>query len=181
LLDQRIIEECKKGNLQDFRKVVEYSTPLAFSVALRMLCDEDSAMDAVQETMITVWKKIGTIDSPQSYKTWMYRIVMNKCYDELRKRKRSPELSGDETMWKSLGERISENPGKQADNRELASIITVLTAKLSPRQKAVFVMADLEDMTGEEISQITGMNRMNVKSTLHYARKRIGELINKYM
>jgi len=181
LIEKEIIEQCRKGNLQDFKKVVEYSSPMAFSMALRMLGDEDDATDVVQESMITIWKKIKDISSPESFKTWMYRIVLNKCYDELRKRKRNQEVVADETTWKFLNERVSENPGREADNKEIAGVIMTLTEDLSPKQRAVFILADIEEMTGDEVSSITGMSKMNVKANLYYARKRIGELIVKYM
>jgi RNA polymerase sigma-70 factor, ECF subfamily len=181
LIDKATIEQCRKGDLQDFRKIVEYSSPLAFSVALRMLGDEADATDVVQETMITIWKKIKKINSPESFRTWMYRIVVNKCYDELRKRKRNREMVADETAWKLLSEKISENPGRQTDNEEIAMIIAALTGRLSPKQKAVFILADIEDMPGDEISRITGMTRVNIKANLYYARKRIGEMIVNYL
>jgi len=167
--------------MQDFKKVVDFSSPLVFTVALRMIGDEDEATDIVQETMITIWKKIGRLDSPESFKTWMYRIVLNKCYDILRKKKRSQEIVADEDMWRQLNERISENPGREADNAEIARIITALTSKLSPKQKAVFVMSDLEELPGDEISRITGMTSMNIKANLYYARKKIAELIKNYL
>jgi RNA polymerase sigma-70 factor (ECF subfamily) len=181
LIEKQIIEQCRKGNLQDFRKVVEYSSPMAFSMALRMLGNEDDAMDVVQEAMITIWKKIEKIKTAESFRTWMYRIVLNKCYDELRKRKRNPEMVADDAVWNLLAERISENPGKQADNKEIAQIIMSLTGDLSPKQRAVFILTDIEEMEGEEVSRITGMTRINIKANLYYARKKIGEKILKYM
>jgi RNA polymerase sigma-70 factor (ECF subfamily) len=181
LIEKEIIEQCRKGNLQDFRKIVEYSSPMAFSMALRMLGDEDDAMDVVQESMITIWKKIKNINSSESFRSWMYRIVLNRCYDELRKRKRNQEIVADEAAWKFLSESVAENPGKQADNREIAQVIMTLTGNLSPKQRAVFILTDIEEMTGDEVSSITGMSKMNIKANLHYARKRIGELIVKYM
>ncbi len=154
---------------------------MVFSIALRMLGDEADAMDVVQESMITIWKKIKDVRSPENFKTWMYRIVLNKCYDELRKRKKNPEVVADETAWKFLTDRVSENPGREADNKEIACVIMTLTEDLSPKQRAVFILADIEEMTGDEVSGITGMSKMNIKANLYYARKRIGELIVKYM
>jgi RNA polymerase sigma-70 factor (ECF subfamily) len=154
---------------------------MAFSIALRMLGDEDDATDVVQESMITIWKKIRDISSPESFKTWIYRIVLNKCYDELRKRKRNPEVKADEAAWKFLTDRVSENPGREADNKEIAGVVMTLTEDLSPKQRAVFILSDIEEMTGDEVSRITGMSKMNIKANLYYARKRIGELIVKYM
>jgi RNA polymerase sigma-70 factor (ECF subfamily) len=181
LIESEIIEQCRKGNLQDFRKIVEYSSPKAFSMALRMLGDEDDAMDVVQEAMITIWEKIKKIKTVESYKTWMYKIVLNKCYDELRKRKKKREIVADETTWKLLAEKVSENPGKHADNREIAQIIITLTDDLSPKQKAVFILTDIEGMESEEVSRITGLTRINMKANLYYARKKIGERILKFM
>ena len=67
------------------------------------------------------------------------------------------------------------------ENKEIAQMINILTEKLSPKQKAVFVLSELEDLSNEEISDITGMSKANIKANLHYARKRIGEMIEKHM
>lgn len=181
MIDKVIIEECRKGDLHYFRKLVEISSPFAFSVAFRMLGDESITEDIVQESMITIWKTINKIRSADNFKTWLYRIVVNKCYDQLRKRKNNPEFIADEKLWELISNKISENPSTEMENRETAQIINLLTEKLSPKQKAVFVLSELEDMSNEEISFITGMSRTNVKANLHYARKRINEMINKHI
>ena len=67
------------------------------------------------------------------------------------------------------------------ENQEIAGIITLLTEKLSSKQKAVFVLSDLEGMTHDEISEITGMSKSSVKANLFHARKSISEKIEKYM
>ena len=181
MIDKVIIEECRKGDLHNFRKLVEISSPFAFSIAFRMLGDEALTADVVQESMITIWKTIKKIKSADSYKTWVYRIVVNKCYDQLRKRKKNPEFSADEKLWGLISNKISENPFIEMENREIAQIIGLLTEKLSFKQKAVFILSDLEDISNEEVSAITGMSRTNVKANLYYARKRISELIKKYL
>jgi RNA polymerase sigma-70 factor (ECF subfamily) len=181
LTDKEIIEECRKGNLQSFRKLVETSSGSAFNVAFRILGDEEEARDIVQETMITIWKTIKNIRSSAGFKTWLYRIVVNKCYDKLRKAKRNREFIADENVWDLISNKISEEPSTELENRETARIIHLLTERLSPKQKAVFVLSDIEEMSNEEISDITGMSKTNVKANLHYARKRIGEMIEKYI
>jgi RNA polymerase sigma-70 factor, ECF subfamily len=181
LIDYEIIEQCRKGNLQDFRKLVEEAIPFAFSVAYRMIGNEEQATDIAQETMITIWKTIGKIKSAESFKTWMYRIVVNKCYDEMRRMKSRPEFIADEATWGKISEKISENPGTEMENNEMAQMIATLTDKLSPKQKVVFVLADIEEMSNEEICSVTGMSRLNVKANLHYARKNIGEMIRKHL
>ena len=167
--------------MHSFRQLVEISAGYAFKVAFRIVGDEDDATDIVQETMITLWRTIKNIKSAGSFKTWLYRIVVNKCYDKLRKRKANPEFTADERTWALISDKISEEPFTELENRETSRIIHLLTEKLSPKQKAVFVLSDLEDLSAEEISNITGLSRTNVKANLHYARKRIGEMIEKHI
>lgn len=181
LIEDEVIEKCRNGSLHDFRRLVELISPFAFSVAFRILADEEQAKDIVQETMITLWKTIKKINSPGSFMTWLYRIVVNKCYDQLRRRKRNPEFTADEKTWVLISNKITENPSSGIEERETAQIINLLTDRLSPKQKAVFVLTDLEEMSNEEVSLITGMSRINVKANLHYARKRIGEMIVKHI
>lgn len=96
MIDISLIEECKGGNFNNFSKLVGLASPFAFSVAFRMLGDEDQAKDVVQDTMVTIWHKLNKIKSAEVFKTWMYRIVVNKCYDQLRKKKRNPEFVADD-------------------------------------------------------------------------------------
>lgn len=176
-----LIEECRKGDFRNFRKVVALASPIAFSVAFRMVGDEDIAKDIVQETMVTIWEKIGNIKSPEAFKTWLYRITYNKCCDYLRKKKVNGEVRPDEKGWKLISETVFSEHFSELENKEIAMIIKVMTEKLSPKQKAVFVLCDLEELSHEEISEITGMSRRNIKANLHFARKRIGELIERYV
>jgi RNA polymerase sigma-70 factor (ECF subfamily) len=181
LIDIRLIEECRGGNLNNFRRLVELTTPFAFSVAFRILGDEDQAKDVVQETLITIWQKLNKIKSAEVYKTWIYRITVNKCYDQLRKRKRNPEIIADDTVWVLLSNKVSQEPSAELENSETSRIIGILTNRLSPKQKAVFVLSELEEMSSDEISEITGMSKSGIKSNLHYARKSISEMIEKYL
>jgi RNA polymerase sigma-70 factor, ECF subfamily len=181
LIDIKLIEECRGGNFNNFRKLIELTSPFVYSVAFRMLGDEDLAKDVVQETLIIIWQKLNKIKSAEVYKTWTYRIVVNKCYDQLRKWKRNPEHTVNEQTWSIISNMISEKPSSEMENKETAMIISLLTNKLSPKQKAVFVLSDLEDMTSDEISEITGMSKSAIKASLHYARKSISEMVEKHL
>jgi RNA polymerase sigma-70 factor, ECF subfamily len=181
LIDIKLIEECRSGNFNNFRRLVELTSPFAYSVAFRMLGDEDKARDIVQETMVTIWQKLRKIKTAEVYKTWTYRIVVNKCYDEMRKLKRSPEFIADDHTWSLIANKVCEGPSAILENEETSQIINLLTEKLSSKQKAVFVLSGLEGMSNDEISQITGMSKSVVKANLYHARKCISEKIEKYM
>ncbi len=167
--------------MNNFRVLVRESSHLLFPVALRMLGDREAANDAIQETMISAWEKIAALKSVESYKSWIYRILINKCYDQLRARKKREEINADEVAWKKISDRLSADGSPVLEENETVLVIKKLTGKLSPRQKTVFILTDLEEMDADEISAITGMSKVNVKANLHYARKNIGEMIKKYL
>lgn len=177
MIEKELIEKCKKGDLGSFTKVVDQVSPFVFSVAFRLTGDEETARDIVQETMVTVWQKINRINTPESFKTWLYRITTNKCYDLLRKRKRSPELRIGENEWRLLSQLISEEEDSMIENEEAAIIIKILTDRLSSMQKSVFVLSELEGMSADEISKVTGILKTRVKANLYYARKKIGMML----
>ena len=179
MIDIQLIEECRGGNFNNFRKLIELTSPFAYSVAFRILGNEDQAKDVVQETMVTIWQKLKKIKSAEVYKTWIYRIVINKCYDQIRKRKRNPEFIADEQTWALISNRISVGPSAALENSETSKIIGLLTERLSYKQKTVFVLSDLEGMSNDEISEITGISKSAVKANLYHARKSISEKVEK--
>jgi RNA polymerase sigma-70 factor (ECF subfamily) len=124
---------------------------------------------------------LNKIRSAEVYKTWIYRIVINKCYDELRHKKRNREYVADEKTWQTLSEKISQMPSSQMENDETSRIIGMLTDKLSPKQKAIFILSEIEEMTSDEISDITGISKTLIKANLYHARKSISGMIEKYL
>lgn len=181
MIDIKLIEECRGGDLNNFRTLIELSSPKVYNTAFRILADEEEAKDVVQDTMVTIWQKLSKIKSAEVYKTWVYRIVVNKCLDQLRKKKRNPEFIADEKMWAVLSDRIADGASSELENNETAGIIKMLTEKLSPKQKTVFVLSEIEELSSDEISEITGMSKTAIKANLHHARKSISEKIEKYI
>ena len=181
MIDIKLIQECRGGNLSNFRKLVELTSPFAFSLAFRMLGDEDLAKDVVQETLVTIWQKLKGIKSAEVYKIWIYKIVINKCYDQLRHKKRNREYVADEKTWQILSERFTQMPSSQLENDETARIIGLLTDKLSPKQKTIFILSEIEEMTSDEITEVTGISKTVIKANLYHARKSISAMVKKYL
>jgi RNA polymerase sigma-70 factor (ECF subfamily) len=181
LIDLHLIEECQGGNFNNFRKLVEQTSPFAFSLAFRMLGDEDLAKDIVQETMVTIWQKLKNIRSAEAYTTWIRKVVINKCYDSLRRKRHIHEYRADDKTWQLLSDRISQLPSDQMENEQIGQIISMLTDKLSPKQKTIFILSEIEEMTSDEIKEITGISKSVIKANLYHARKSISGMIGKYL
>ncbi|UCG28290.1 MAG: sigma-70 family RNA polymerase sigma factor [Bacteroidales bacterium] len=176
-----IIRSCLIRDKAAFRMLVDRYSDFAFSVAFRILNDEDESHDIVQESFITVWNKIEAFNPENNFSNWFYRIIVNKCIDALRKKKRNPMVYPDANSWSIPGLYSESNPDTKLNNKEIGKLIRSLTNQLSRKQKIVFVLSELEGLSRDDIAEITGMTRTSIKSNLFHARKKIGKLIEKYI
>ncbi len=159
-----LIEQCKAGNTVAFKKLVILTQEFAFIIALKTLENEENAKDAVQETYIKVWKNIKKYNSSSLFTTWMYKILVNTCLDKLKSNKNRIKLADERT-----NEYYSEE--KLIDNKDLVQHIKQLSQRLPYKQRIVFILKDLQDLSIEEVGEILNMKKGVVKSNLYYARK----------
>lgn len=166
----KLIGEAQKGDLQAFETVLKNYQYYAYTVAFRVLTNDDDAKDVVQECFIRIWKNLGGYNAKIKFTTWMYKIVVNLCYDKLRRRK--TEYERNEVLDEQLicGE---DNPERLLSNKEQAEIIKHISDGLPEKQRMVFVLRDLEELTTDEVSQIMEISVESVKANLSIARKAI--------
>ncbi|MCP4148850.1 MAG: RNA polymerase sigma factor, partial [bacterium] len=145
-----------------------------FALAVRYLGNEEDAGDVLQETFIRVWKHIDNFDFRCKFTTWLYRIVINLCNDRARSHKRHIKNLLPDSVEK-LHEHLSEGPGPEENNIKdnLFAVIAALAGQLTPKQQAVFVLRDLQDLSIAEVTDILGISKGAVKSNLSVARKNI--------
>ena len=177
-----IFNRCSRGDRSAFRTVVNMYQQYAFSLAFRILCNEEDAKDIVQETFVRLWKNIHRYDHTIKFTTWMYTIVSNLCYDSLRSRKRQIHVlsdSIDSIFVETMAGR--GDPGQILTNKELGDMITLLAERLPPRQRIVFILRDVQGLSVREVSDILDMNENSVKTNLVYARRAIRVKLEQYM
>jgi RNA polymerase sigma-70 factor, ECF subfamily len=161
-----------KGDFLAFRALVEAYQGYAFALAFRALCDDDDAKDVVQETFTRVWKNLPRYNPAVKFTTWMYSIVTHLCYDSLRSKKKRGAAVLDELDPSLLASVSAEdNPEHLYSNKELAGVIATLTEELPPKQKIVFVLRDLQELSVREVSDILHISESSVKTNLVYARR----------
>lgn len=179
---EHLVRESRTGNMEAFQTLVESTQGYAFSLAMRYLGSEEDAGDVVQEAFIRIWKNLGTFDYRCRFTTWMYRIVINLCCDRYRAycKKRTQSLSAPPEELYPLG-CLQENGDLEDENikKQLAAVVANLASRLTPKQRAVFVLRDLQDESIEAVSQILGISKGSVKSNLTHARRNIRLMLEK--
>ncbi len=168
-----LIGRCLRNEGGAFRQLVEEHQRYVFSLAFRVLRDDEDARDVVQETFIRVWKNLHVYDKRAKFTTWLYTITVNLAYDLLKSKTRK-------RRWLlAPGSAESQNPAGVTEeemnivNRDLAAKIEELAGSLPPKQQLVFVLRDLQDLSVEEVAEALSMTTNTVKTNLCYARKLI--------
>jgi RNA polymerase sigma-70 factor (ECF subfamily) len=155
-------------------------------VALRILGDSDIAADAVQETLLSAFRKIDTFRG-ESIKHWLARIMVNACYDELRRqhRQRTIPLERVSTDKEEMEPGLwladpNAAPEERCEYRELENMIATCLQSIAPNYRTILVLVDVEDRSYEETAAILGIPINTVKSRLARARMKMREELHKF-
>lgn len=172
-----IINKAGNGDTNAFREIVDEYQAFAYAASYRFLGNAEDAEDIVQEAFIRLWKNLHKYNPEVKLSTWLYRIIVNLCLDFLKSvygRQRKNKVDVELVLQCSAG---SDEP---MQTNELNELIQEAAAVLTPKQKAVFILRDLEDLSVEEVCGILSMSAGNVKSNLYHARQRMSEKLKKY-
>jgi RNA polymerase sigma-70 factor (ECF subfamily) len=178
--EQAAIDRALGGDLNAFNALVVKYQRLAYSVAFRMLQEEESAADAVQESFIKAYRALASFKGGL-FKSWLMRIVVNTCYDVLRSRKRYDtdpieEEPGEEEYAPHLLDK-GESPQEYVERMELGALIELGIRALPAEQRLVLTLCDVHGYSYEEIAEITGMNMGTVKSRINRARTKLRDFL----
>jgi RNA polymerase sigma-70 factor (ECF subfamily) len=170
----KYIDLCKQGNKDAFKHIMSEYQQLVYTLAFRMLCNENDAEDITQEIFIKAWQNIDKYKEQYQFSTWIYKIASNACCDKLRTERNIKKVSIDDYDADS-----QINQEECLHNKELKKLILKLTNGLPPKQKLIFTLSDIEELEVTEIQIITGMSPAKIKSNLYLARKYIkSKIIN---
>lgn len=178
--ETELIRASSEGDADAFDRLVEAHYRSVYNTAYRMLRTPGAAADATQATFVRVWEALSSFRGDASFSTWLYRITMNVCLDELRRRKNQPlSLTEEDDDGEPAGERdmpdLSDEPAGTAEQRELQKLVHEAIARLSEDFRAVIVLYDLRGMAYQEISEVLDIPLGTVKSRLNRARAALRE------
>jgi RNA polymerase sigma-70 factor (ECF subfamily) len=174
--EKTLIRAAQRGDLEAFNLLILRYQNLLFGIALRMLNDEDAAADAVQEALISAFRRFDTFRG-DSLRSWLARVVVNACYDEIRKKRRQHAVpleqfnaEGDEIETSYWLVDPQADPEVQYESSELENAIQKSLNKLPAIYRLVLVLVDVEGLSYEEAASAAGVPVGTVKSRLARAR-----------
>jgi RNA polymerase sigma-70 factor, ECF subfamily len=150
-----------------------------YNYAYRLTGNEADARDLTQEAFIRVFRAWRSFQPGTSFLSWIYRIVTNLHRDELRKRKGVflQELPDDNMPGERSSERLRHDPIAAIHEQQLGAAVAQALHQLTPDQRAVVLLADIEERSYQEIADIMACSIGTVRSRLHRARLQLRKLI----
>jgi RNA polymerase sigma-70 factor (ECF subfamily) len=177
----RIIEAAKNGDKKAMADLVKAYEKTVYNFAFKICRNADKAEDIMQETFFSMIKSLKQFDGNSKLSTWLYRIVVNHCLMEGRKKRHEfVSIVDDSGLYdNSYAADWDTIPINSVENAELKKILDSSIEKLSPEYRAVFLLRDAEGLSTEETAKITELSIPAVKSRLHRARAFLRKEINK--
>jgi RNA polymerase sigma factor (sigma-70 family) len=184
--EKDLIIAAQRGDLNAFNALILRYQNLLFGIALRMLNDEDTASDAVQEALISAFSKFRTFRGG-SLRSWLARVTVNACYDEMRRKRRQREvpleqfnMEGEEVEDLSWMIDPAARPEERYDSYEMESAIQDSLDQLTPAYREALILVDIEGLSYEEASITARVPVGTVKSRLARARLQVRSSLQGY-
>jgi RNA polymerase sigma-70 factor (ECF subfamily) len=180
--DQALVGAARQGDTQAFEELVARHRDKIYARAFSMLRNEQEAIDLSQEAWVKGWQRLNQFQGESSFGTWMTRIVINLCLDELRRQKRQRTDSMEAIEEESGGvERqmpiLEVNPTAGLERTELRQRIDRALGQLSHEHRTVLVLHEFEDMEYKQIAKAMDCSIGTVMSRLFYARRKLAALL----
>ncbi len=177
-LERSLLRRLRDRDERAFRELVEAHRDRVFNITYRMLGNRAEAEDVAQEVFIAVFKTIDHFREESKFSTWLYRIAVNHCKNRIKYLSRRHDRDRDELdesthgtgVNGTIGGPVPSAPDKQLASAQMEKLMQEAIANLEDDQRIVVVLRDVEDLSIEEICEITGLPDGTVKSRLHRAR-----------
>ena len=180
--DRTLVRAAQRGDMAAFEELVARHRDKIYARAYSMMRNEEEAVDLSQEAWVKGWQRLGQFQGEAGFGTWMTRVVINLCLDQLRKQKRQRTESIEAMDEESGGvERqmpvVTSNPTAGLERAELRQRIDRALALLSHEHRTVLVLHEFEEMEYKEIARTMGCSIGTVMSRLFYARRKLAALL----
>ncbi len=186
--EERLIEACRQGDRESFRQLFELHKDRVWSVALHFIGDEAAARDITQQVFLKLFTAINHFRGEAGFSTWLYRLTVNACLDEQRRRRRFLSFDFFKTGdGSSVGRNLMEQQqAKQFEQQlqamaqedhhaqlELSAAVKAAVKELKPKLRMAILLKYFEGLSYEEMASVLGCSAGTVASRLNRGHKEL--------
>lgn len=182
--DLRLVERCRQGDPYAFETLFRKYQSYVYNISLGMLCNSEDAADVTQETFLRLHRSLDSFRGDATFSTWLYRVAVNLCISELRRRGRNrfqflDDVAHDEDA--TLHEELSPHPHDAIQQAEEGRMVRKILNTLPPDYRAIMVLRHFQQLAYEEIADVLGLSLSQVKTRLFRARKMFKDRFKAYL
>ena len=167
--DRQLVEQIRQGDDAAFEMLVRRKTSKVYGLCYRVIGNSEDAKDISQLVFLKLWENLEKYDATYAFDTWLYRMVTNVAIDFMRsKQSRDNAVNSNLRLVKTS---IDPEQTVTVARKEVESVFNAVSNVLSPKQKTIFVMSEMEDLRSSEIAKVLGCRESTVRNHLFNARK----------
>ncbi len=182
--DVRLLERCRRGDAEAFETLFRKYQAYVFNVALGMLGNAEDASDVTQEAFLRLHRNIDSFRGDSTFSTWLYRVAVNLCITEIRRRGRNRFEFLDDVVHEDESRILDEPPPAPEAMMEVEEerrIVHRVLSQLPPDYRAIMVLRHFQQLAYEEIAEVLGLTLSQVKTRLFRARKMFKDRFTAYL
>ncbi len=187
LEEQNFVEALREGNNQAYGQLLDEYKQKVFGTCISFVPNQEDAEDIAQEVFVEVFNSIGKFKGDSKLTTWIYRISVNKSLEFIRKKNtkkrfgfRQSLLGNDLPIDRSSYFTEFKHPGIQLENKEKSEILFAAINQLPETQRIVYTLNKIDDLSYQEVSEITNKTVSSIESLLFRAKKNLQKLLHDY-
>lgn len=169
-----LVERAQRGDVTAFEELVRRHHGRVRAVALRVTNDAADADDCTQEAFLRAWRALPSFRLDAAFSTWLYRIVTNVALNLVTRRRERPRDDVPEVVD------VTDAPEARSVGRERLDVVVRAMDELTPEQRAVFVLRDVEGLSYDDVAGALDITLPAVKSRLFRARQEIAAALARY-
>ncbi len=181
--DIRLLERCREGDACAFETLFRKYQAYVYNISLGMLCNSEDAADVTQETFLRLHRSLEGFRGDSTFSTWLYRVAVNLCITELRRKSRTRFQFLDDVRHDDetpLADEPTICPNEAVLDAEEREIVHKILQTLPPDYRAIMVLRHFQQLAYEEIADVLGLSLSQVKTRLFRARKMFKDRFQSY-
>lgn len=170
--EQPLIRRAQKGDQDAFAALVDEHQRYIYNLAFRILKDENEALDLTQETFVRAWTALPNFKGQSQFRTWLYRIATNLCYNRLPNLRRSLNDLGDDVM-EEIPESTFDNPAHEFESGETRTHLYSAIDSLDANYKLLITLRYQNELSYDEIASTLNLPLGTVKTGIFRAKEQL--------